>query len=386
MSHHFYQNLKSNFTPLQTLLKRESSFEEVPSSWFIIVTDIENSTQAVAQDFHSDVNLAATGCIVSVLNKIKETDDINVVPYFYGGDGVTFLVPQKLIDVVFEVVDNYKIHVLKQFKLNLRVGKVSVKNIYESGYQIKITKLQQNKLLAIPIVLGNGLKKAEAIVKSRYEANNEDVLPKPVNLKGMECRWDEIRPVEEKLKVFCLIVICKNENSQAKVYSGIISRIDKIFGNLDKRRPINAINLKLKPTLKKIKSEMNIKLGKYNFGYLLQNWLLTSLGVYYFKFFPKGKQYLFRVTQLSDTIMIDGSLTTVLSGTQKQMDKLKKDLDTLENNNDILYGLHTTYASIMSCYVENMDKNHIHFVDGTEGGYTSAASILKAKLKQVNLR
>ncbi|SHH54170.1 DUF3095 family protein [Winogradskyella jejuensis] len=381
MSHHFYQNLKPNFTPLQTLLKRESSFEEVPNSWFIVVTDIENSTQAVAQNFHSDVNLAATGCIVSVLNKVKETDDVTVVPYFYGGDGVTFLVPPKLIDVVFEVVDNYKVHVLKQFKLNLRVGKVSVKDIYESGFQIKITKLQQNKLLAIPIVLGNGLKEAEAVVKSQYELNYHDISPKPVNLKGMECRWDEIRPIEEKLKVFCLIVLCNNENEQAMVYSGIISKIDKIFGNLDKRRPINAINLKLKPTLKKIKSEMNIKLGKFNFGYLLQNWLLTSIGVYYFKFFPKGKKYLFSVSQLSDTIMIDGSLTTVLSGTQKQMDLLRGNLEQLECSNKILYGIHTTYASIMSCYVENMDKNHIHFVDGTEGGYTSAATILKEKIK-----
>ena len=382
MSHHFYKNLKPNFASLQTLLKLESSFEEVPNSWFIVITDIENSTQAVAQNFHSDVNLAATGCIVSVLNKIKETDDVTVVPYFYGGDGVTFLVPPKLIDVVFEVVDNYKIHVLKQFKLNLRVGKVSVKDIYQSGFQIKITKHQQNKLLAIPVVIGNGLKEAEAIVKNRYEVYNDDVLPKSVNLKGMECRWDEIRPIEEKLKVFCLIVLCNSENEQAKVYAGIISKIDKIFGNLDKRRPINAINLKLKPTLKKIKSEMNMKLGKFNFVYILQNWLLTFIGVYYFKFFSKGKKYLFSVSQLSDTIMLDGSLTTVLSGTQKQMDFLRDYLEQLESNTKILYGLHTTYASIMSCYVEDMDKNHIHFVDGAEGGYTSAATVLKAKLKK----
>ena len=147
MSHHFYQDLKPNSIPLKTLLNHKSNFVDIPNTWHVVVADIENSTIAVEQDFHSDVNLAATGCIISVLNKIKETDDKTLVPYFFGGDGVTFLVPQNLVDIVFEVVENYKIHVLENFKLNLKVGKVSVSDIYESGSMIKIAKLQQNKLL-----------------------------------------------------------------------------------------------------------------------------------------------------------------------------------------------------------------------------------------------
>lgn len=381
MSHHFYKNIKPRTVRLRTVLKREARFKSVPDSWFIVVTDIENSTQAVARDAHGDVNLAATGCIVSVLNKIKASENRTLIPYFYGGDGVTFLVPPKLIDEVYEVVENYKIHVLNQFQLNLKVGKVSVRDMYDAGLQIKITKLQQNKLLAIPVVLGNGLKKAENIVKAITTNTGESVLEKPVNLTGMECRWDEIRPTEETLKVFCLIVICHEEKLQAKLYSGIIAKIDEIFGNLDRRRPINTVNLKLKPSLSKIKYEMYKKLGKYNVLYLLQNWILTSIGVYYFKLFPSGKKYLFRVSQLSDTIMIDGGLTTVLSGKQSQMDALEAHLENLEKSGKITFGLHTTYASIMSCYVENMEKDHIHFVDGTEGGYTSAATMLKAKLK-----
>lgn len=381
MSHHFYRNLKPSSIPLQALLKLEKSFKKVPSSWHIVVADIENSTDAVAKDYHSDVNLAATGCIVSVLNKIKDTDNTTVIPYFYGGDGVTFLVPPKLIAIVFEVVKNYKIHVQTQFKLNLKVGKIAVEEIYNAGFQIKLSKLQQNSFLAIPVALGNGLKEAEARVKTNKNIELEKNLLKPVNLEGMECRWDEIKPVKANLKVFCLIVVCNTENLQARVFSSIISKIESIFGNLDDRRPISPFNLKLKPTLKKIKTEMYGKLGKYNFFYLYLNLILTAIGVYYFKYFPAGKKFLYRVAQLSETITIDGSLATVLSGTQSQMDNLKKHLDDLEKNNDILYGLHTTYASIMSCYVEDMDKNHIHFVDGTEGGYTSAAIVLKEKIK-----
>ena len=33
----------------------------------------------------------------------------------------------------------------------------------------------------------------------------------------------------------------------------------------------------------------------------------------------------------------------------------------------------------MSCYVRNLNEEHIHFVDGAEGGYTKAAGMLKRK-------
>ena len=39
----------------------------------------------------------------------------------------------------------------------------------------------------------------------------------------------------------------------------------------------------------------------------------------------------------------------------------------------------------MSCYVRNMNENHIHFVDGSEGGYTKAAGMLKRKFALAEL-
>src|SRR5690606_36121687 len=110
---------------------------------------------------------------------------------------------------------------------------------------------------------------------------------------------------------------------------------------------------------------------------------VTLIGKFYFKFFKAGKLYKYRITQLSDTIMLDGFLNTVISGTDKQVEKLKIILDGLEAENKIIYGLHVTHASIMSCYIEDRAEKHVHFVDGTEGGYTSAAVMFKEKLKKL---
>ncbi|MGO2358557.1 DUF3095 family protein [Mesonia sp.] len=55
-------------------------------------------------------------------------------------------------------------------------------------------------------------------------------------------------------------------------------------------------------------------------------------------------------------------------------------LDQLEEDKKIVYGIHITHASVMSCYVLDRKTKHSHFVDGTEGGYTSAAKMFKTKL------
>jgi hypothetical protein len=131
---------------------------------------------------------------------------------------------------------------------------------------------------------------------------------------------------------------------------------------------------------------MYTKIGKHQLIYLASSWLITKIGAFYFKFFKAGKLYKYRVAQLSDTIMLDGSLNTVISGTDKQVASLKSFLDDLEFNKTIIYGLHVTHASIMSCYIEDREEKHIHFVDGTEGGYTSAAIMFKEKLKKSQFR
>ena len=86
--------------------------------------------------------------------------------------------------------------------------------------------------------------------------------------------------------------------------------------------------------------------------------------------------------ELSDTLTIDGRINTVIAGTAQQRQQLTAELDRMEATGAILYGLYATSASIMSCYVRNREDQHIHFIDGADGGYTHAATMLKRKLSQ----
>jgi len=380
----FYHNLREHKIALEYLLKDERLFSEVPENWYVVIADVENSTLAVENGLHNDVNLAATGSIIAVLNEFKLKKRSYKIPYFFGGDGVTFIVSSSMHKSVMNILEVHRNHVEKNLSLSLRIGSMQVERLKKAGFKLKIAKLKLNSLLTIPVILGNGLKHAEEEVKNSVLTSKLKFIKREINLEGMECRWDEIAPDAEEKKVICLLINCKDEAKQAKVYAKVIEKINTIFGSLEDRQPVSKLSLKLNATIKKIRKEMYAKIGKYSFSYLIKNWLLTNIGKVYFNFFNDGKEYLNKITKLSDTIMMDGTINTVMVGKVSKIKALETYLIEKEKKGDLLFGIHVTHASVMSCYVQDRKENHIHFVDATEGGYTTAALDLKKKLKEKN--
>ena len=377
----FYTRLPVNQISLSDLLMEEHLFFKVPANWHVLITDVKGSTAAVANGLHETVNLVATGSIVAVLN-IAFKENLTV-PFFFGGDGATFIVPPSIVDPVTKALLLHKQNTLENFKLDLRVGHVPVKDIYEKGNILSISKLKTSELFSIPVALGNGLSYAEKIIKrddyllSQSSAGNEEL-----DLSGMQCRWDKIKPPENYDEVVSLLVIAQDGATQTEAFKKVIDQIDKIYGEPEKRKPISVSRLKLNGTLKKIGREMRVRLGGYRPWYLIKTWLTSLIGILYFRTKP-GKTYLTQLVEMSDTLVIDGRINTVISGTKKQRELLEVALNDLERNGYIRYGLYVSKESVMSCYVRSMDEKHVHFVDGSEGGYTKAAGMLKKKLYHV---
>jgi Protein of unknown function (DUF3095) len=372
----FYSRLPVNEIPLSELLTEEHLFYKVPGNWHVVVTDIRDSTGAVAAGLHETVNLVATGCIVAVLN-IAYRFRVSV-PFFFGGDGATFIVPSSLFDPVMKALLIHRENTKSTFKLDLRVGHVAVKEIYEQEHALHISKLKTSKQFAIPVLLGDGLTYAESKIKGPdYILAMLGGSHSDLDLSGMQCRWDRIKPPENFFEVVSLLVIARGSN-QAFIFKKVIETIDAIYGAPENRKPISVAKLKLKATLAKIGLEMHARMGGFRPVYLITNWFKTSLGYLYFKT-KKGKVYLNELVDMSDTLVIDGRINTVISGTPQQRLQLIDALDKIEGEGEIFYGLYVSNESVMSCYVRSMNERHIHFVDGAEGGYTKAANVVKQK-------
>lgn len=373
----FYSRLPVNEIPLRDLLTEEHLFFKVPDNWYVVITDVKKSTHAVEKGLHETVNLLATGSIVAVLNIAYKAG--MTVPFFFGGDGATFIIPSSILVPTLQALLIHQENSKRNYDLTLRVGCVSVADIYKEGHLLQITKLRTSQLFSIPVLLGDGLTYAEKIIKGddymlMHQRNNSDEL----DLTGMQCRWDKIRPPQNYDEVISLLVKAKDGMSQAEAFKKVIDILDEIYGEPERRNPITVPMLKLKTTIEKISQEMRVKFGGVRPLYLIHKWLTVLLGPFYFRT-KQGKKYLLQLVDMSDTLVIDGKINTVISGTLQQREQLVEELNKLEEAGYIQYGLFVSKESVMSCYVRNMNESHIHFVDGAEGGYTKAAMMLKRK-------
>ena len=373
----FYTKLPLNTVSVSNLVANETSFARVPANWYVLVADIKNSTQAIQNGKHNEVNLVATGSIIAILN-LTINKDYNV-PFFFGGDGAVMLIPPDLLEAAISALEKHSANTLKSFGFELKTGHLQVQQIYDVQIELKIARCKVNENLTIPVVLGNGLHYAENLIKEMEAAptSTKDVI---LNLNGMECKWDKVKPPLENQEVLSLLVRNCEGQKPSVIYSKVLKAIDDIYGSPKRRRPISVEKLKLKAGLRKIRNEMKAKLGKFNFIYLMKNWFRLSFGEYYLRNTESGKNYLKAMVELTDNLSIDGRINTVITGTVSQRKSLVSYLDKLEKTGKLRYGYHVSRESVISCYVRDISSNqHIHFVDGSGGGYTKAANMLKEK-------
>jgi hypothetical protein len=377
----FYTRLPVNEIPLGELLMEEHLFYKVPENWHVVITDVEGSSAAVENGMHENVNLVATGSMVALLN-IAYKEGITV-PSFFGGDGATFIIPPGILDIVMNALRRHQENTRQSFNLRLRVGQVPVSDIYSSGHTLLISKLRTSKLFAIPVILGDGLTYAEKKIKNpAYQLPGFESTRGELDLSGMQCRWDTVKPPETADEVVSLLVIANENKNQASIFKKVVDTLDEIYGAQDKRKPITVPRLRIKGSIRKLALEMRTRFGKYKPLYLARVWMTSLFAPYYFKT-KNGKNYLTQLVDMSDTLIIDGKINTVISGSAEQRQKLLSVFDTLEKEGDIVYGYYVSDESVLSCYVRSLDESHIHFVDGAKGGYTQAAAMLKGKIKML---
>lgn len=379
----FYNQLPIYSDSLSTLLGRPELFQRVPTDWYVVLTDIKNSTRAVDGGLSQVVNLIATGSIVAALNIASEAK-IDI-PFFFGGDGATLLIPEVLLQDIMAALHTHRSNVRDEFDLDLRVGSFPVSRIYQDGIGLNIAKVRMNALFAIPLVLGSGLQRAEQHIKSNYSSPERGAASEmPLRLEGMECRWNKIPPPKNSDEVICLLIDALQEQEQASVFKQVLDCVERIYGPHQRRNPISVPQLKLNGRLGNLRTELRARTGAYGLGNLLRDWTITLFGKFWYFRGKAGQQYLAELVQLSDILVVDGRINMVISGPSESRKPLIDFLEEQERQGKLIFGIHASTESIISCYVRNRKADHIHFVDGGAGGYTKAATMLKQKGKNRN--
>jgi len=377
----FYNKLPFQKKSINQLLGEPNVFQRIPSDWLIIVTDIKGSTKAVQKGMAELVNLIATGSIIAAVN-IAAKSNVDI-PFFFGGDGATLLAPPNLLGDIIAALTLHQSNVKAEFNMDLRVGSLPVSAVYKNNFELKIAKLSINALYTIPVVLGNGLHYAEKIIKSREIIfPTETTETEKLNLEGMECRWNKIPPPKNAEEVVCLLINSVKEVDQAAVFKKILDKVKAIYGSHKERNPISLTKLKMNSRLKRVRMELRMRQPNFSFLEWIKNWLFMIGGKYWYLPSEIGQKYLNELVKLCDIFVLDGRINMVISGKATQRSALVDFLEELEKNGEIIYGIHVSQESIISCYVRNREAHHIHFIDGGDGGYTQAAVLLKEKIRK----
>jgi len=71
----------------------------------------------------------------------------------------------------------------------------------------------------------------------------------------------------------------------------------------------------------------------------------------------------------------------VMDGSEAQFEDLRSYLEAQRRKGRLVYGMHKSREALVTCIVFSYNGNHVHFVDGSDGGYAMAARGLKAQLK-----
>lgn len=382
----FYKDLLPLQLPITDILY-DHNFSQIPPSWYIIIADVKNSTTAVNNGRHNDVNLVAAGSLIAALNICKNRKI--EVPYFFGGDGGSLLVPQPILKEVLAGLTLHNQNCQKYFALEMHIGFMSIQEVLEAGRTIKITKHKIDNFFHKALIIGNGMQYAEKQIK--HAANLEEPINKyhqrRLSLTGLECRWDRVSPPVAEHNVVCYLIEPLQLENQLSTFHNVLSQMETIFGDIKNRNPLSIDRLKLLLSFNRLKKEMLAKYGRWKITYFISSFLKTIFGWFVFKFHVNTPEfdtqyYIEQLISHADTLMIDGRINTIIAGTPQQHTQFLTYLSDQENAGQLLFGHYSNKESVITCYIENYKDKHVHFLDGADGGYTEAAKELKIKIAQ----
>jgi hypothetical protein len=83
----------------------------------------------------------------------------------------------------------------------------------------------------------------------------------------------------------------------------------------------------------------------------------------------------------SDFRKFDGMLRMVIDGSDAQAAELEQFLEAQYRAGLLVYGMYKSREALVTCIVQSYNGNHMHFVDGSDGGYALAARGLKQQME-----
>lgn len=369
-------------------ITNSQNFVSVPQDWYVIVTDVQGSTQAIELGRYKEVNLIGASSIVAVLNAAGLIE----IPFVFGGDGASICTPPSLFSAAKECLLATQHLAKSSFGFNLRVGIVPVADI-TSAYQLNVDKFKVSENYNQSIFVGGGLTYATNLVKDPttaplYELGLQNPSAK-ANFSGLKCRWQDIPSQSGETVSLLVMATSQNREEANQVYQSVIQHIQTIYGADQNFRPVTHQHLNLTFDDQRLNLETKIHTSMAHFlGLMLYHLKIKLENLWMWlmmKFHIRSKNldwgnFKNIVIDSCDYKKFDDLLRMVISSNTDQRQQLNHYLEAEYQAGKLIYGIHISDRALMTCLVFEGNGRQVHFVDGADGGYALAAKAMKMQL------
>lgn len=386
-SNNFYRNLPAIVSFAEATDGRLHA--DLPSDWWIVIADVIGSTKAIEAGQYKNVNTVGVACIAAVVNVDRSID----LPFIFGGDGATFAIPNSVYNRVIIALRAAQQLARTSFNLSLRVGLIQVSTLIKDDYWLKLGKVRLSQYVMQPALSGRGWEEAERRVKANNGAGvikvNETEGEINASFEGFECRWQNVPSFQDHKLSLLVSAISADADANFATYQRVLQKIQSLYGDVAQYHPLRANRMQLTFNPRLLSHEWRVRSTQFGIqqriAYFANLLFLNAAGRYIFSKnidtkLVKWSSYKQDLVENSDFRKFDGILRMVMDGKNAQAQALQTYLETEYRQGNLVYGLHKSREALLTCIVESYNGNHLHFVDGSEGGYALAARDLKQRI------
>jgi hypothetical protein len=365
-------------------LENYEAFVPVPEDWWVVMTDVKGSTQAINEGRYKDVNAIGAASITAVINALNR----NEIAYVFGGDGATFLIPGLWKEAALSALNGVRNLAKTYFNLDLRVGAVPVSEIRKLGAEVAVCCYRVTEGYRQALFFGGGIDVAEHLIKENLQWQTAEDALASADLSGFECRWDHVPGPRGEVVALLVKILEQNPEKSLALYREVIREINRVYAVDASGNPLAGADLRTTLSPWKLRIEYSInrasssnKVAKS----FLSLWFKALLGRV-FEFSERTvwpmtwTSYKNIVRQNADYRKFDDMLRLLLSGDEKQRLSLRSYLEEKHAQGKLAFGIYASPESLITCMVLERGNRHCHFIDGSNGGYAMAAVELKRQL------
>ncbi|PYG60907.1 DUF3095 domain-containing protein [Rhizobium sp. UGM030330-04] len=360
-------------------------YRALPSGWGLAIADIVDSTAAIGAGRYKAVNMAGAAVISGISNSLGRHD----LPFVFGGDGAAVAVPADGLPLAGRTLSNVQRWVKDDLDLAMRVALVPIEDIRANGFDVRVARFQASEDVSYAMFSGGGNSWAEARMKQgQYSLPAAGTGERP-DLTGLSCRWNPI-PASHG-KVVSIIAVPGPARDMPAFRQLVVDLVDLAAQDARDGHPVPEDG----PKLGFVKEGLGLEAragAAYRDGWgqkrrslrilgetLLVNLLdLTGLSLGRFN----ATRYRRSVASNTDFRKFDDGLKMTVDIDAERLEEIRARLEQGRLSGTCYFGLHEQDAALMTCIVPSpLSRDHMHFVDGADGGYAAAASRLKQQMQ-----